>query len=408
MAERVADGKLSLGALLVGVLFRPERCFAALKGGQAALGPFSAYLLTSALAGVGSGVALALIAEAPLLLCATILALGGAVLAPFWWVIEVRLTHVAARLVGGKGAVQDTKQAVGFGSLPNALASVPFASIPAGLWALFVRAKALRSLHQLSLGLALLAAVALQAVLLVGSVGLALSLRAVVLEAFKVPAGSMFPSVEVGDHLFVLKSSYGMLTKSAPARGDVVVFEYPDPNPEAERTDYIKRVLGLPGDQLAFDSGVPSINGWPVPRCRLGSATVSLEPFEPSSTQDYEIFVEFLAGRAYLVALENGRDDGHQGPYRISANEFWVVGDNRNNSSDSRSWNGGRGAGVPFENLKGRARWLWLPVARFGIDLADPPVLPLGLQKLAPDLKRCLAQAPDAEHTQPPPPPSTG
>jgi signal peptidase I len=236
------------------------------------------------------------------------------------------------------------------------------------------------------------------------AVMLTVGLRVFGLEAFKVPAGGMFPSIEIGDNLFVAKSTYGLFGKSAPGRGDVVVFEYPEPNPNVQRTDFVKRVIGLPGDELRFESGAPIINGWRVPRCRVGSATAVLDAASGDpSAPTFEVFVEFLEGKAYLVAFEQGRDDGRQGPYRVKPGEFWVLGDNRNNSSDSRAWNAGRGGGAPFENLKGRARWLWLPPERAGIDLADAAVLPKSLAQLEPELKRCLAEAPDLQHSTPPP-----
>lgn len=401
----MADGNLGLGSVLTGVLLRPRRFFEAVKTGQVTTAPFHVYLLTSALGGVGTGGALTLIIGGPAALCIGLAVVAGLLFAPLWWFVDVRLTLGLVRLVGGKGTSAETRQVIGFSSMPNALAAVPFAGLPAAIWALFARISALRVLHLLSPGRAAFVALGLQGVAFLGSVGLATSLRAVVLEAFKVPSGSMFPSVELGDHLFVSKSAYGAFHKSPPARGDVVVFEYPEPNPSAERVDYVKRVIALPGDELAFESGAPIINGWQVPRCRLGSAKVNVDPSLPDETDEYEIFLEFLSGQAYLVAFQNGRDDGHQGPYRIAADEFWVVGDNRNNSSDSRSWSGGRGAGVPFDHLKGRARWLWFPTERLGIDLAAAPVLPQKLSQLAPELARCLAAAPDLEHTRPPPPP---
>jgi signal peptidase I len=315
------------------------------------------------------------------------------------------VTHWAARLLKGEGTVADTKAVVGFGSAPSALALVPFANVPIALWVLVARIRGLGVLHRLGGGRAFLGAIASAVTLLILPIAAAMSLRLVVLEAFKAPSGSMFPSLEIGDHLFVAKSSYGLLTKSAPARGDVVVFEYPEPDPNAEHPDYVKRVLGLPGDELLFESGAPVINGWHVPRCRLGSgrAPETAASGEYEATKDYEVFLEFLEGKAYLVALENGRDDGVQGPYRVEPAEFWVVGDNRNNSADSRSWNGGRGGGVPFENLKGRARWLWLPGERAGLDLAGAAVLPASLAQLELELKRCLAEAPDLQHSTPPP-----
>ena len=230
---------------------------------------------------------------------------------------------------------------------------------------------------------------------------LALGLRAFVLEAFQIPAGSMFPTLEIGDHFFVNKAVYGAFTKSAPARGDVLVFEDPESNPEQPRVDYVKRVIGLPNDTLEFESGAPLINGWHVPRCKVGNASVAQS--EEDASHDYQVFVEFLDGKAYLVALDQSYDDRHQGPYRVAAGEFWVVGDNRNNSSDSRAWAGGKGAGVPFDNSKGRVWRLWLPAGRFGITLEGAPTLPNTLRALQPGLARCLAKAPRREQTTPPP-----
>ncbi len=235
------------------------------------------------------------------------------------------------------------------------------------------------------------------------AVGVALTLlvfglRWFVVEAFLMPSGSMFPTLEIQDHFFVSKAAYGVFTKSAPARGDVVVFQYPEPNPAVERVDYVKRVLGLPNDTLEFESGAPIINGWHVPRCKLGAATITELA---GASIDYQVFVEFLEGNAYLVALDAAHDDAHQGPYRVAAGEFWVVGDNRNNSSDSRAWAGGKGAGVPFENTKGRAWLLWFPSERFGITL-DAPRLPRGLAQLQPALEGCLAKAPSRAQSTPP------
>jgi signal peptidase I len=388
---------LGAGELIRGVLFGPERFFQAVKAGQVSLRPFAVYVVASAVAGVGSGATLGLLLGASFWAWVLLFGLAGALLSPLWWFIEVRVTQRLARLVAGKGGLTETKQAVGYGMLPNMLAVVPFGSIPGSIWTLFARAKALRVLHQVSLGRAAVVAVTLQGMMLLGSVAFGALLRGFVLEAFKVPSGSMFPSIELGDHLFVAKSGYG-----APSRGDVIVFEYRDPNPEAPRVDYVKRVIGVPGDELAFDSGAPIINGWPVPRCRMGNVNVGIEPLEPEAKQEYEIFVEFLSGKAYLVAIESGRNDGHQGPYQVPAGEFWAVGDNRNNSFDSRSWNGGRGAGVPFDRLKGQARWLWFPAERFGIDVSAGPVLPNSISQLALALANCLAKAPDLAHSTPP------
>ena len=107
----------------------------------------------------------------------------------------------------------------------------------------------------------------------------ALLLRAVVVEAFKIPSGSMLPTLQIDDHIFVNKFIYGpvvpftnnrFLSAMPPSRGDVIVFEFPDPDPRAPRQDFIKRVIGLPGDRLEVDGGHPIINGWRVPNCRVG------------------------------------------------------------------------------------------------------------------------------------------
>jgi signal peptidase I len=156
----------------------------------------------------------------------------------------------------------------------------------------------------------------------------------------------------------------------------------------------------------ASGHGLPVINGWRVPHCILGTVTAKLDSFEGAEVADYELVVEFLEGKAYLVALERTRDDGRQGPYQVRPGEYWVLGDNRNNSADSRSWNAGRGGGVPLENTRGQARWLWFPAPRLGVDLAGLPALPPSVQQLAPELNRCLAGAPNAAQTTPPPAPA--
>lgn len=246
------------------------------------------------------------------------------------------------------------------------------------------------------------------------AVAIALGLRAFVVEAFQIPSGSMLPTLQLRDHIFVNKFTYGpsipftknrLFSSLPPNRGDIVVFEYPDPNLENPRQDYIKRVMALPGDILEVEGGHPIINGWAVPSCKVG---------EYSFTSDYgsmtsgPLFVEFLGDLAYLTMFEGGERLGdHQGPYRVKEGEFWVLGDNRNSSSDSRAWRNGVGAGVPFENVKGRAMFVWLSFNRTGQDplgvtwdrlltnVMGHPRLP---KEAAPELKagieRCLATRP--------------
>src|SRR6187549_3498461 len=111
------------------------------------------------------------------------------------------------------------------------------------------------------------------------AVGVALLLRTFVVEAFKIPSGSMLPTLQIQDHIFVNKLAYGppipftntrLFSRLPPKRGDVMVFEYPEPNPNAEHPDYIKRVIAIAGDKLEVEHGRPRINGWLVPNCFVG------------------------------------------------------------------------------------------------------------------------------------------
>jgi signal peptidase I len=251
------------------------------------------------------------------------------------------------------------------------------------------------------------------------AVAVALLLRAFVVEAFKIPSGSMLPTLQLQDHIFVNKLSYGPpipMTKRRlwnglpPKRGDVMVFEYPNPDP-VPRQDYIKRVIALPGDTLEVHGGHPIINGWPVPSCSAGQYD-----FEegPGVLKHGELFVEFLGDYSYLTVYEdNHLIEQEQGPYHVAPGEVWVMGDNRNNSSDSRAWNHGLGGGAPFENIKGRALFVWLS---FGSDgwpsphrilarVMGPPKLPAGTSPtVVANVERCLTQRPAV--TNPPPPKS--
>jgi signal peptidase I len=251
------------------------------------------------------------------------------------------------------------------------------------------------------------------------AIGVALLLRAFVVEAFKIPSGSMLPTLQIQDHIFVNKFAYGpsipftksrLLSNMPPKHGDVMVFEFPDPVASNPRQDFIKRVIALPGDTLEVEAGHPIINGWRVPNCRVGD--YEFYEGDELSLKRGELYVEYLGEYSYLALFEEGHAETPQGPYRVKPGEVWVLGDNRNNSSDSRAWYGGRGGGVPFANIKGRAMFVWLSFGPDGIRLDRLLVHVLGkprLPKGAPDqllraIDKCLAERPPVEQTTPPAP----
>jgi signal peptidase I len=239
------------------------------------------------------------------------------------------------------------------------------------------------------------------------ALGLALALRSFVIEAFKIPSSSMVPTLRVGDHIFVDKLRYGPLmpfgkgrlySRMPPARGDVVVFGFP----ERPEEDFIKRVIGHPGDTIEVFDGHPRINGWEVPHCRAGSFSYS-DSDEVWSRHEGELFVEFLGENAYLSLLDRaalGAMD-HQGPFKVKPGEFFAMGDNRNNSHDSRLWFGGKGGGVPFDLLKGHALFVWFSASSKGFDasrigtvVTGHPRVEQASVELQAGIEKCLAERP--------------
>ncbi|HEY4116711.1 MAG TPA: signal peptidase I, partial [Byssovorax sp.] len=264
------------------------------------------------------------------------------------------------------------------------------------------------------------------------AVAVALLLRAFVVEAFKIPSGSMIPTLMVGDHIFVNKFTYGPLVpwtdtrlfaRLPPARADVMVFKFP----ENMEQDFIKRVIALPGDTLEAIDGRPVINGRLLPHCYVGRFHVVDE------TKLKELFIEYMDDRAYLTLFEamptqqtcapseecpggltcrGGVCGALQGPFHVGAREVWVMGDNRNNSHDSRTWRGGLGAGVPFENIKGRAMFVWMSFGpgggvaqdRLFVNVMGRPKVPANQEPgLDAAVEKCLANRPPLSETTPPP-----
>jgi len=191
-------------------------------------------------------------------------------------------------------------------------------------------------------------------------------IRQNLIEAFNSPSASMSPTVLVGDQFFVDKRSF------EPKRGDLIVFE----SPENRSADFVKRVVGLPGDLIEMSKGQLSINGVAVDRCELGKLG------------EQTLFVEKLDGRSHLIAVDSvdGPGDGGERQWRVDHGEYFVMGDNRDNSHDSRNFNGGRGASVPRDHIKARALLVWwaADTDRVGVSLNEI-TLPRGIERGADD-----------------------
>jgi len=188
------------------------------------------------------------------------------------------------------------------------------------------------------------------------AVGIALFLRAFVVEAFQIPSGSMIPTLEIGDHIFVAKFSYGVgipftnkkiLRLAEPKRGDVIVFKYP----HQQETDYIKRVVGLPGDRLEIRRNEIFINGRPMARELAPGACRYSEGM--STGRECELWIEQLDGHTHKAIHEPNRATDW-GPIDVPLGEVFVMGDNRDNSNDSRGW-----GTVSHDLIKGKALIVW-------------------------------------------------
>ena len=203
------------------------------------------------------------------------------------------------------------------------------------------------------------------------------TLRSFLVEPFKIPSSSMVPTLLVGDFILVNKFTYGIrlpvinrkiLSLNDPKRGDVMVFRYP----EDTSLDYIKRVVALPGDRVEYRNKRLSINGVPVPTRQVDDY-LSKERMQFSRR-----FVETLDGMEHQTLVEEDAPSfsapGRAFPFAGNCNynmngvacmvppgHYFVMGDNRDNSADSRIW-----GFVPDENIVGRAFFIWLNLNELG------------------------------------------
>jgi signal peptidase I len=208
---------------------------------------------------------------------------------------------------------------------------------------------------------------------IVYAVLIALGIRSVAYEPFNIPSESMLPTLQVGDYLFVSKFSYGYsryslpfglplipgpgrVFEKLPQRGDVAVFKLPSDN----STDYIKRIIGLPGDTIQMRGGVLYLNGREVPRRRVDDfRNTARFPYLERIAQYEETLP---GGRKYrTLDIRSGTSTDDTGVFTVPAGHVFAMGDNRDNSLDSRVNPNEGGVGfVPILNLVGRAEILFV------------------------------------------------
>ena len=182
---------------------------------------------------------------------------------------------------------------------------------------------------------------------------LAIVIRSFIVAPFKIPSSSMVPTLEIGDYLFVLRYPYGFripltdiqfMSKEAK-RGDVAVFVFP----EDKSKDYIKRIVGLPGDKIVYRNNRLSVNGKLMPLVKKGTRTYFMQN---GSADVSGLYVEDLDGiKHYVLRKEYSIRDGE---WTVPKGMYFAMGDNRNNSRDSRFW-----GFVPQSYLVGRAAIVW-------------------------------------------------
>ena len=185
-------------------------------------------------------------------------------------------------------------------------------------------------------------------------------IRSFIVEPFKIPSGSMMPTLIPGDFIVVNKFSYGirfpvwnktLINLGKPNRGDISVFHYPK-NPSI---DYIKRVIGLPGDEIRYENKELFINGEIINKEFLGKYSYT---FNENEMLEASEFIEILDNSNYSILVHDIPSENYK--FKVPEGHYFVMGDNRDNSSDSRVW-----GFVPDELLVGKAFFIWLNFTEF-------------------------------------------
>ena len=185
-------------------------------------------------------------------------------------------------------------------------------------------------------------------------------IRSFIVEPFKIPSGSMMPTLIAGDFIVVNKFTYGirlpvwnktLLEVGKPDRGDVFVFHYPkDPS-----IDYIKRVIGLPGDEIRYENKELFINGVHVEKILQENYTYA---FNNNEVVEVKKFFETIGTSKYSLIVHDIPSEDYK--FNVPEGHYFAMGDNRDNSSDSRVW-----GFVPDELLVGKAFLIWLNFSQF-------------------------------------------
>lgn len=202
---------------------------------------------------------------------------------------------------------------------------------------------------------------------LAGAILLILAIRWALFEPYVIPSGSMVPTLLIHDHILVNKFAYGLrvpfstrwlLTFSEPARGDVIVFRSVDD----ASVFVVKRVIGKSGDQIQLlKDGSIHINGEPIPRRQLSQDEVMnrlkdwSEPMRIEALDRYDFFEETLGDQRFLTIRDKDTFDWLPMEYQVPERSYFLMGDNRDNSADSRVW-----GMLGLERVLGRASWVWL------------------------------------------------